>query len=84
MRELLSDAELIAVGNCPCREEERNCDNPFEVCLSLDEEARTKIRDHGRRRIEIDEAMELLVETHRRGLVHMAYRPASSEDPSPT
>jgi Pyruvate/2-oxoacid:ferredoxin oxidoreductase delta subunit len=83
MRELLSDAELIAVGNCACREKERNCDNPLEVCLALGEEGHTKIRDQGWRRIEIDQAMELLAETHRRGLVHMAYRRAFPEDPAP-
>ncbi|MGB2982759.1 MAG: hypothetical protein WBC63_02725 [Candidatus Bipolaricaulia bacterium] len=45
MRELLVSAEVIAVGNCKCRQEEGNCDHPLEVCLSLDAEAREKIAD---------------------------------------
>jgi len=83
MRSLLSGANIIAVGNCVCREAERRCDNPLEVCLALDEEARTKISDDGWREIPLEEAMSLLEKTHRRGLVHMAYRRAFSGDPAP-
>ena len=83
MEELLAAAETIAVGNCACRESEGRCENPVEVCLALDEEARTKIADQGWRPISFDEATELLGETHRLGLVHMAYRRTFAEDPTP-
>jgi len=79
MRELLSSAETIAVGGCACREEEGNCDNPIEVCLALDAEAWTKIADRAWREISLDEALALLEETYRLGLVHMAYRRAGGE-----
>jgi len=74
MRELLFRAETIAVGNCVCREEERNCDAPLEVCLALDDEARQKMADGRWRGISRDDALALLEETYRHGLVHMAYR----------
>jgi Pyruvate/2-oxoacid:ferredoxin oxidoreductase delta subunit len=74
MRELLSTANAIAVGNCACREEEKNCNHPLEVCLSINAEAREKIKEHAWREIALDEAMNLLDETYKHGLVHMAYR----------
>lgn len=74
MRELLAAAEVIAVGNCACRREERRCSNPLEVCLSIGDEARTKVADHGWRKVSLDEAEAILDETSRRGLIHMAYR----------
>jgi Pyruvate/2-oxoacid:ferredoxin oxidoreductase delta subunit len=83
MEVLLSAAELIAVGNCACREEGSKCENPLEVCLSVDTEARRKIADDRWREISLDEAMALLEETHRLGLVHMAYRRTFSEEPAP-
>jgi len=83
MLELLGAAERIAVGNCACREDEDRCENPLEVCLALDEEARTKIADHGWRPITFERAMELLGETHRLGLVHMAYRRTFADEPTP-
>jgi len=79
MRELLAEAETIAVGTCVCREEEGNCDKPRDVCLSLDAEACQKIADRGWRKIEFDEAMGILDETYRHGLVHMAYRRVAHE-----
>jgi len=79
MRELLAGAETIAVGMCACRDEEANCGNPRDVCLSLDAEARQKIADGGWRKIGFDEAMDILDETYRHGLVHMAYRRVAHE-----
>ncbi len=74
MKELLASAEAIAVGACACRESERNCDNPIEVCLALDSEARERITDRQWREVSLEEALELLEDTYRLGLVHMAYR----------
>ncbi len=79
MRELLAAAEMIAVGNCVCREKEKNCDRPLEVCLSLDAEAQQKITDREWREISLEDALSLLEETHRLGLVHMAYRRGDGE-----
>jgi len=83
MRELLDAAECIAVGNCACREEEARCENPLEVCIALDNEARGKIADQGWRRVSLEAAMDLLEETHALGLVHMAYRRTFAEELTP-
>jgi ferredoxin len=74
MRELLSSAALIAVGECGCRRDAKTCDHPLEVCLAVDDEAREEIAEHGWRALAIDEALRILETTHRAGLVHVAYR----------
>jgi Fe-S-cluster-containing hydrogenase component 2 len=74
MRDLLAGAEAIAVSDCVCREEARRCDAPLEVCLSLDAEARQAIAERRGREISLEDALCLLEETYRVGLVHMAYR----------
>jgi len=79
MRELLSAAEVIAVGNCLCREEEGNCENPLDVCLALDEAATERIQDRSWRAISIEDALAILEETYELGLVHLAYRRGDGE-----
>jgi len=74
MRELLAGADVIAVGNCFCRETEGNCDHPLDVCIALDGAAAERIKDRDWRAISIDEAVAVLEKTYKRGLVHLAYR----------
>lgn len=74
MRELLSSAGVIAVGNCLCRETEGNCDQPLEVCIALDSAATERIEHRTWRAISVDEALAVLEKTYERGLVHLAYR----------
>ena len=74
MEELLRGAELIAIGDCYCRKTAENCDRPLEVCLGLDEEAQSSIARDGWRAIGVGEALEILEQTHRAGLVHTAFR----------
>jgi NAD-dependent dihydropyrimidine dehydrogenase PreA subunit len=74
MAELLTTAELIAVGDCGCRAAKQACDAPLEVCLGLNQEARDNIDRNGWRSISATEALGLLEATHRAGLVHIAYR----------
>ena len=74
MGQLLRGAELIAVGDCNCRQTAANCDRPLEVCLGLDEEAQGNIDRNGWRAIGVSEALEILEQTHHAGLVHHAFR----------
>ncbi len=74
MRDLLTAAEIIAVGECGCRRDARACDHPLDVCLAVDSEARDEIARHGWREIPLDEALAVLERSHRAGLVHVAYR----------
>ena len=74
MEELLQGAELIAVGDCYCREAAGNCDRPLEVCLALNDEAQDNIDRNRWRAIGVAEALDILERTHRAGLVHHAFR----------
>lgn len=74
MRDLLAAAELIAVGECGCRRDARVCDHPLDVCLAVDDEARSEMEKHGWRAISLVEALSVLERSHRAGLVHVAYR----------
>ena len=74
MQDLLRAADQIAVGDCNCRKTAKKCDRPLEVCLGLDEEAQDNIDRNGWRAIGVDEALGILEETHRAGLVHHAFR----------
>ena len=74
MRDLLEAADVIAVGDCLCRKEEGNCDNPLDVCLALDDAATERIRDRSWRAISVDDALVILEKTYELGLVHLAYR----------
>ena len=74
MRDLLEAADVIAVGDCLCRKEEGNCDNPLDVCLALDDAATERIRDRSWRAISVDDALAILEKTYEFGLVHLAYR----------
>ncbi len=74
MRDLLEAADVIAVGECLCRQEEGHCDNPLEVCLALDDAAVERIQDRSWRAVSVDDALVILEKTYELGLVHLAYR----------
>lgn len=67
---LIRSARRIAVQSCPCRKRERRCDNPIEMCVSLNDLADYVLyRDLGRE-LTADEALALLREAEERGLIH--------------
>ena len=74
MRELLAGADVIAIGNCLCRETEGNCDQPLDVCIALDSASTERIEDRNWRTISIDEAIAVLEKTYECGLAHLADR----------
>jgi Pyruvate/2-oxoacid:ferredoxin oxidoreductase delta subunit len=79
---ILGKACKIAVGDCPCRTEHHNCDAPLDVCLSLDEQADTSLRNGGNNReVTLDEALAILKRSHEAGLVHMAYVAKGEDKP---
>jgi len=67
---ILAGARRIAVEHCPCRQRERKCDNPTEVCLSFDTLADYSIGRGIGREITLAEAQALLADCEQRGLVH--------------
>ena len=77
-KELLEKADLIVRMNCFCRTKRNNCDSPQDNCMSLNNRGKMILEnpsyeDRNPRRIDIDEATELLKESYEAGLVHMAY-----------
>jgi ferredoxin len=76
MGKIIEEAELIAVGHCPCRVSARaagrsDCRHSLEVCLKYDEMARFTLDQKLTRRISKDEALHILKQCEEEGLVHM-------------
>jgi Pyruvate/2-oxoacid:ferredoxin oxidoreductase delta subunit len=67
---IVAGARRIAVQECPCRKRDRNCDNPLETCLSLDELADYVIYREAGREIDASEALSILRNCAELGLVH--------------
>lgn len=73
LRDLLENAEIIAQEECYCRKKMKNCMEPMDGCLSLDEEAKIAIEKDNVKMISVDEALQAMQRTYDAGLVHMAY-----------
>jgi formate hydrogenlyase subunit 6/NADH:ubiquinone oxidoreductase subunit I len=67
---IVAGARRIAVQECPCRKRDRNCDNPLETCLSLNELADYVLYRKAGREIDAGEALSILKECAELGLVH--------------
>ena len=72
LKQILSNARTISVLDCVCRVEFGNCDAPVNTCIDLNETAERNIRNGISRKITMDEAMDILKETHEAGLVPLA------------
>jgi Pyruvate/2-oxoacid:ferredoxin oxidoreductase delta subunit len=68
--QIVAGAYRIAVQQCPCRKRERNCDNPIETCLSLNELADYVLYRKAGREINTEEALSILKRCAELGLVH--------------
>jgi electron transport complex protein RnfB len=68
--ELVRSARRIAVQSCPCRKRERRCDNPIDMCISLNELADYVLYRGLGRELAAAEALALLREAEERGLIH--------------
>lgn len=67
---IIEDANKIAVQDCPCRVRERNCDNPLQTCISLNELADYVIARGIGRKLNKTEAKEILRNAEELGLIH--------------
>ncbi len=68
--EAIARAKNIAVTNCACRVSVHACAKPLEVCLAFDGTARFLVKRDFARMIDRDEAMSVLDESEKAGLVH--------------
>lgn len=83
MKEILINARRIALQNCGCKTEHKNCDAPRDVCINLDYEADLVLKSgtYNAREIGLNEALMVLERSHEAGLVHMAYIMKGDEKP---
>ena len=74
MENVIQKARVIAVAHCPCRMTARlrgkGCSHPLEVCLKYDELAEFAIERGLARKIERDEARQIVKKSEELGLVH--------------
>ena len=68
-REILREKQLITVVDCPCRLEVGACDRPVEVCLDFDRTAEYDIASGHGRKLSYEEALEIMSNASRSGLV---------------
>ena len=74
LKESIRAARKIAVADCVCRKEAHlvgeTCDHPMETCLSFGAAAEYYIENGMGREIDADEAIRILEEADKSGLVH--------------
>jgi len=68
--EILENAKTLAVTECACRTMSRQCDNPTDVCLLIDEFAEIFLERGIAKKISKKEASSILALTEDLGLVH--------------
>ena len=68
------DAKLIGLADCYCRRARRlvgeGCDHPLQTCLVFNRGAETLIEHGTARRIDLEEALEIVRHSEELGLVH--------------
>ncbi len=72
VRNLIDQAQNIAVTKCSCRAIDGSCGQPVEVCLQLDRAADYSIERGTGRKLSSEEALRLLEMCEEQGLVHVA------------
>jgi Pyruvate/2-oxoacid:ferredoxin oxidoreductase delta subunit len=84
MKEILRRARKIVLQECGCRKDHGNCDHPLENCISVDGAAEESLRSgrYNAREVDLSGAVEALEESHRAGLVHMAYTIKGDDNPT--
>ncbi|MDI6795298.1 MAG: 4Fe-4S binding protein [Desulfatibacillaceae bacterium] len=70
-REVIEQNDTIAVTPCTCRLIARKCDSPVEVCLQVGKAADYNIERGTGRKINKEEALEILVKSEEAGLMHV-------------
>ncbi len=81
--EILKRAPLIAVAECICRKEKKivgkGCDKPMEVCFMFGSMAEYYIEQNLGRKIEVDEAISILTDAQKHGMVT---QPGTAQNPA--
>ncbi|MFH2110527.1 MAG: 4Fe-4S binding protein [Candidatus Bathyarchaeota archaeon] len=81
VKRYLTRAQKIAVMPCSCRTKRKNCDHPVDNCLTLNDAANKFIDRGSAREASVEEALNIVEEAHRAGLVPMAYIRTDTPNP---
>jgi len=74
--EILRNSRSFALANCLCRTKHKRCDNPLEVCFYTNDVADKKVEQGAARRVDLQEATEVLKLANEHGLIHLTiYNP---------
>lgn len=73
MAQIFAREEMIGVVKCPCRKEFHNCDRPRDTCFYFGKEAVERdINEYSvMRKLNLEEAVHLIDEAERGGLMHL-------------
>ena len=75
--QIIKNAQTFALADCTCRTTFKNCDNPTETCILLDNVADELLERGVARKISLKKAEEVLLDANTYGLVHLTiYNPA--------
>ena len=84
MENVLRSANRIALQNCGCRQDKNNCNNPRDVCITVDpkDDYITVNKAYRPKIVTLNEALKALMRSHEAGLVHMAYTMKGDDHPT--
>jgi Fe-S-cluster-containing hydrogenase component 2 len=77
VRQMIDEADVIAVTNCTCRLTAQKCDRPVEICMQLGKAGAYSIDRGTGRSLSKDEALELLKKAEQAGLIHVTMNRAA-------
>ncbi len=72
VRAMVTEANSLAVTKCSCRAIDGACGKPLDVCIQLDRAADYALERGTGRRLDTEEAIAMLEDCEREGLVHVA------------
>jgi len=73
MEKILRKARKLALTECGCRKNRKNCKTAVSGCIDLDELADKALQGKDDKGATPEEALEQMRKSHKAGLVHMAY-----------
>jgi ferredoxin len=84
INQILMEAEKIAITDCICRATLQNCKYPRNTCISLNIKAEIDVRNGYAKYISREQAMSIVTETTKLGLVHLTLNPPNKTDQFPS
>ncbi len=81
--QILKQAEKIALRDCPCRVTLQNCELPQNTCILLNKRAEDFVKEERAKWITLEQARNIISETHKKGLVHLAMLQSSKTNQFP-